>query len=157
MLKSQIYVFILFLIQDWAVAQVNFSQKSVAHYPFLGIAKDAFLTINKETVNGSVLTPNRFGSSNSAYCFIESNAIERNASKIAAIEFSYSAWVYLSALPGSGTGATIFAKESLGGDSFYGLFRNFYGLSGFMMFSYSALFSTGIRIVSTFESTGHGH
>lgn len=138
MFKSSMYVVLLCLVHQVIVAQINLSQKLVAYYPFKGNANDASFNTNNGTVNGATLTTDRFGSSNSAYYFNGSNTIEINSSKIAAKEFSYAAWVYPNVLPGSGTAVTIFATGSLGGDSFYGLFRDFYGLSGFGMFSYSA-------------------
>jgi hypothetical protein len=46
----------------------NFLQGLVAYFPFIGNAND-FIGTNNGTVNGAVLTTDRFGNSNSAYLF----------------------------------------------------------------------------------------
>lgn len=64
------YIFLLMLVE---IAFTGFSQIPtnglVAWYPFYGNANDASGNGNNGTVNGAILTPDRFGNANCAYYF----------------------------------------------------------------------------------------
>ena len=51
-----------------SIAQVP-SKGLISHYPFNGNAKDSTASMNHGTLNGPILTKDRFGNSNSAYQF----------------------------------------------------------------------------------------
>ena len=71
-----------------------FAQTPIAYYPFTGNANDAIGT-NHGTVNGAILTTDRFGNANSAYQFDGVNDIINfaNLATTQVDNFTVSAWV----------------------------------------------------------------
>lgn len=80
-----------------AMAQGSLTQGLVAYYPFHGNANDMVGT-NNGTVNGAVLTTNRFGVPNTAYSFNGTAYIELGAPSTLAFanNFTLSAWCLFS-------------------------------------------------------------
>ncbi|MDZ7897012.1 MAG: gliding motility-associated C-terminal domain-containing protein [Arcicella sp.] len=94
---------ILILIFNLSISvsgQVNLKNGLVACYPFNANAKDETGNGNNGTVNGAILTNDRFGKANSAYSFNGSSHIElAKQNGFFNKEFSYSAWVELPITP----------------------------------------------------------
>jgi hypothetical protein len=68
-MKKLYFVLIISMFSTFVFAQVNLQQGLVAYYPFNGNAYDESGNGYNGTVNGAVLTTDRFGNSNSAYEF----------------------------------------------------------------------------------------
>lgn len=79
----------------------NESTGLMAYFPFAGNANDATGNNHHGTISGATLTTDRFGNSNSAYAFNgSSNYIEiSQASTLTFSEYTYTAWLYLTAYP----------------------------------------------------------
>jgi hypothetical protein len=74
-MKPKITFLIFILAIGMAQAQVNLNNGLVAYYPFNGDAKDESGNENDAIENTAILTPDRFGNSNSAYAFDGTNYI----------------------------------------------------------------------------------
>lgn len=99
-----------------AVITVNSNTQLLACYPFNGNAQDSKGTYHG-TVNGAILTTDRFGTANSAYNFNgSSNYISIPGANLAPSEFTYSTWVNASDLPAYGEARTILSIGNDGGD-----------------------------------------
>jgi Concanavalin A-like lectin/glucanases superfamily/Ig-like domain CHU_C associated len=104
---------------------VNVNPVLVACYPFNGDAQDSKGT-NHGTVNGAVLTTDRFGNTNSAYSFdgTSANIQLNNASSFANSSYTYSAWVSVNNLIAFNVATTILSIGNSGGDQFFGQLNN---------------------------------
>ncbi|NQU82097.1 MAG: LamG domain-containing protein, partial [Bacteroidetes bacterium] len=69
MKKTLIVFFGILLTANTTVAQLTLQDSLIAYYPFNGNANDESGNAHDGTVNGSVLTTDRFGNLNSAYSF----------------------------------------------------------------------------------------
>jgi gliding motility-associated-like protein len=120
---KSIYLFLFFLFFGTPVfSQVNLKNGLVACYPFNGNAKDETGNGNNGTVNGAILTTDRFGKANSAYDFNgSSDYIDIPANKLQNPTFSYSAWIKPKSLPQSGIAFFILSIGSDSGDQAIGL------------------------------------
>ena len=118
-------------IKNSAKPTINLTNGLVAYYPFNGNAKDASGNRNNGTVNGAVLTSDRFGKRNTAYDFNgTSSFIETPDSKSLSIvgDISMSAWVY-----DNGGGSyyhTILNKRLNGNWGYNMVYSFFYGQGG---------------------------
>jgi hypothetical protein len=93
--KSVFLFLTLFLFTHVAFAQVKLDSGLVGCYPFNGDANDFSGYNNHGTVYGAILTPDRFGSPNSAYHFDGVNSyieIQRFDWLVPTDEFSISFW-----------------------------------------------------------------
>ena len=98
-------------------AQVNLNDSLVAYYPFDGNAQDSSGNGYNGTIDGAVLTTDRFGKPNSAYSFVYGENISlgnvwNNVFAGTGKKFSYSVWVKPSAYNPNNM---IIAKHSDGG------------------------------------------
>jgi len=71
--KPEKLIIILLLAIFSFSAQAGLNDGLVAYYPFNGNANDASGNGNNGTINGTILTTNRFGTPNSAYYFPGNN------------------------------------------------------------------------------------
>ena len=101
-----------------AVITVNPNLQLLACYKFDGNALDSKGS-NHGTVNGAILTTDRFGKANSAYNFNgNGNYIAIPSASLAPSQYTYSAWVNASELPAYGESRTILSMGNAGGDQF---------------------------------------
>ncbi len=116
------------------------AQTPVAYYPFSGNANDA-IGANNGTVNGAILTTDRFGNANSAYSFDGVNDnISCNFATNLSSAFTVSCWYKMPSLPTANTLYEILSKRSLCAGSF----TDFpFGLSVNSSGNVTALFSKG--------------
>jgi Concanavalin A-like lectin/glucanases superfamily len=108
-----------------AVVTVNSNVQLLACYPFNGDAQDS-KGANHGTVNGAILTTDRFGNPNSAYSFdgTSANIQLNNASNFANSSYTYSAWVSVNNLIAYSVATTILSIGNSGGDQFFGQLNN---------------------------------
>ncbi|MBA4852719.1 LamG domain-containing protein [Emticicia sp. BO119] len=102
-----------------ATITVNFTKQNVTCLPFNGNATDQKAN-NTTTVNGALLTENRYGQTNAAYTFDgTSNYIEYTTNLLRKREYTMSAWV----LANNITGGTqyILSQGETGTQTFQGL------------------------------------
>lgn len=91
-MKTIKFIFLLFISNLLAEAQIP-SNGLVVHYPFSGNANDNSGNLNTATVNGALLTTDRFGNANSAYYFNGSSSIvANNSSNFNSETWSISVW-----------------------------------------------------------------
>lgn len=112
------------IIKDCAIilTGVNLKNGLVACYPFNANAKDESGNGNNGTVNGTILTTDRFGKANSAYDFNGSSSyINIPSDKFQNPTFSYSAWIKPNSLPQSGIAFFILSIGGNYGDQGIGL------------------------------------
>lgn len=88
-------------INNTTSVQVNFTKENISCFSFSGNVLDE-KSNNTASLNGPVLTENRFGQVNKAYQFNGTdNFIDFTTNNLRKREFTFSAWVLLSSLPAS--------------------------------------------------------
>ncbi len=102
-----------------AIVTVNFTKQFVTCLPFNSNVNDA-MGNNTATINGALLTDDRYGQQNAAFSFNGSNNyIEYTTNLLRKREFTMSAWVFANALP-SGTNY-ILSQGDMNANTFQGL------------------------------------
>lgn len=115
-----------------ATVSINYTKQFVTCLPFTGNATDTKGN-NTATVNGPILTENRYGQTNTAYNFNGSgNYIEYTTNLLRKREFTMSAWVMANSI--SGSTQYILSQGEAGTNTFQGLGVN---SSGWFFQSYS--------------------
>ncbi len=100
-----------------ACTPVNLQNGLISCYPFAGNALDATSTGNNGTVNGPVLTTDRFGNTNGAYAFDGvDDYISLNPAPLMNNQYTYSFWAKADAVPAAGNSAFVFSVGGPGGD-----------------------------------------
>lgn len=95
----------LFLLTCWLLTAAGLNaQTPVAYYPFSGNAKDLSPAANHASVNGAVLTQDRFGWSNSALAFDGKQSAVRanNAAQLNTPQATVSFWIRVKTFPAQG-------------------------------------------------------
>ncbi|MBK7407567.1 MAG: T9SS type A sorting domain-containing protein [Saprospirales bacterium] len=102
-MKKILYQVFLLTGLLWATTGLQ-AQVPVAYYPFSGNAKDASAFANHATVNGALLTQDRFGWSNSAMAFDGTQSYVRaaNAAQLNSPVATVAFWINVNELPASG-------------------------------------------------------
>ena len=102
-MKQYLHSLMLIVCCVWMVSIVH-AQTPVAHYDFSGNAKDITSFGNDASVNGALLTQDRFGNANRAMHFDgEQGALTaNNAAHLNTPAVSVAFWVNVTALPGQG-------------------------------------------------------
>lgn len=127
-----------------AIVTVNFTKQFVTCLPFFNNSNDERGN-NTATVNGPILTDDRYGQTNAAYSFNgNGNYIEYTTNLLRKREYTMSAWVLANSIP-SGT-QYIISQGETSTNTFQGLAMT---SSGWVMQSYT---SNGVYSVSS--STG---
>jgi hypothetical protein len=102
-----------------ATVAVNFTKQNVTCLPFNGNANDEKAN-NATTVNGPLLTENRYGQTNAAYAFDgANNYIEYTTNLLRKREYTMSAWVIANTI--SGGTQYILSQGETGTNTFQGL------------------------------------
>ena len=143
---KNLFIVLISVISVMSYAGIN--DGLVAYYPFNGNANDESGNVNDGTVNGAVLTADRFGNTNSAYSF-DGNSdfieIQNEEGLRLNAPFTLSAWLKL---PGdySQNGYVLVKSSSTDGHMNYGIrVWNDYRIS----FRYYQDWSTPVEIYST--------
>ncbi len=124
-----------------AIVTVNFTKQFVTCLPFNSNANDA-MGNNTATINGALLTDDRYGQQNAAFSFNGSNNyIEYSTNLLRKREFTMSAWVFANALPG-GTNY-ILSQGDMNANTFQGLAMTGSG------WQYQSYTSNGVYSVSS--------
>ena len=95
----------------------NFQTNLVGYWPFCENANDVSGLSNNGTVNGAVLTTDRFGNTNSSYIVKDSFIRTQNHSNLTPNTFTYSFWVFANT-------AHILPQEGIEQNSFMGVGTN---------------------------------
>ena len=102
-----------------ATITINFVKQLISCLPFNGNANDENNN-NTTTLNGPILTANRYGQTNAAYTFNGiSNYIEYSTNSLRKREYTMSAWVLASSIP-AGT-QYVLSQGETGTNTFQGL------------------------------------
>lgn len=122
---------LLFVSASLAISLCAFAQIPttglVRHYPFTGNVNDYTANAKNGLAYNISLANDRFGNSNSAYSFngTTSSYISIPATGLNLNEYTYSAWVSLSATPMSGDRSWVISIGSLTGTNNYEQFLNY--------------------------------
>jgi Concanavalin A-like lectin/glucanases superfamily/Domain of unknown function (DUF5050) len=101
---------------SWTIT-VSRADGLIAFYPFTGNAGDSSGYGRNGTVNGAVLTTDRFGSANSAYGFNGSSFLD--IGKLGDInDVTISLWAKPDSIPAAGTGYYVFGSENYNNNNF---------------------------------------
>ena len=112
-------------------SSVDLKKGLVACYPFNANANDESGNGNNGTLNGAVLTADRFGKANAAYNFDGNSYIALPSDKFAFQNYSYSAWIYVSSLPANGDTYRALSIGGACGDQNIDISNNYFGNTGF--------------------------
>ena len=121
-----------------AIVTVNFTKQFVSCLPFNGNANDENGN-NTSTVNGPLLTDNRYGQTNAAYSF-NGNYIDYSTNLLRKREYTMSAWVLANSIP-SGT-QYIISQGETSTNTFQGLAMTSSGWS-FQSYTSNGIYSVG--------------
>ncbi len=145
---------ILFLSTSYfnSIAQVNLQNGLVACYAFSGNAYDGSGNNYNGTVNGAVLTQDRFGNANSAYQFNGSNSFISipSAPIVANRNFTVSAWAYLPVAPSFNSSETVFSVGNTSDPYHHGItLTNNYGGAAFTGWTMGGFNESGATAITT--------
>lgn len=112
----------------------------IGSYYFNNNAADLSGFGNHGTVNGAAATTSRFSAANTAYDFDGTDDnITIGATGLDNSQYSYSAWVYIDALPANSNAFAVVSVGASGGDQAIMVANNYNGHTGFMGSSYYSL------------------
>jgi len=125
--KNLFFLLLATLFCTTTIAQVNLTQGLIMYLPFTGNATDVSGNTNVVSVNGPVLTTDRFGTTNAAYRFDGVNdfmSIALGTGMKPQYPFSFSCWVK-PITTNAGITNYLFANDYVSpGDNYYGSFYN---------------------------------
>lgn len=100
---KKFYLFILLIISPSVFGQIDLKNGLIACFPFNNNANDVTNNGHHGTINGAILTSDRFGRANSAYDFDGNSFIQlANADGLKNNTFTYAAWVNMPVAPDPG-------------------------------------------------------
>lgn len=136
MKKNYLFIF-LFFVTKVTFAQFNINDGLIGKYYFSGNANDTSDLENDGIASGVELTNDRFGNEQSAFIFSENSEISLDGTKLNVEEFTWSAWVKPSQLPGSNELYSIISIGNDGADQTLAIANSYGpGLTGFSVISY---------------------
>ena len=115
-MKYFYFCLFIFFFSTPILSQVNLKNGLVACYPFNSNANDESGNNNNGTVNGAILTIDRFGKANSAYNFIGSSLISVSPDQFKNQSYTYATWVKLNNSPSAGNNNAFITVGGTGGD-----------------------------------------